>query len=235
MKHSIIYILTTPPYLKEILKEKKLRIFAGDFVLSHASDEVQIFYKILDHETLTELKNLPVLITSDSELFKILKIKAASYDEKNSIIEILFTDEIETSKKRTDVIEVNKRIEYLKGESNVLLQIITAEKDDFINQLIQDYQTNNFEEQQIEFIQKIKRTTEREEEKVKNLSSFFNKLTAFFEKKQELEFNERFFRGHSSLRYRLEPSNYRFHNSKRIYLDNEDKLFRDLIINRLPS
>ena len=76
--------------------------------------------------------------------------------KKNSIIEILFTDEIETSKKRTDVIEVNKRIEYLKGESNVLLQIITAEKDDFINQLIQDYQTNNFEEQQIEFIQKLK-------------------------------------------------------------------------------
>jgi len=231
MKHSIIYILTTSPYLKEILKEKKLRIFAGDFVLSHASDEVQIFYKILDHETLTELKNLPVLITSDSELFKILKIKAASYDEKNSIIEILFTDEIKTSKKRTDVIEVNKKTEYLKGESNILLQIITAEKDDFINQLIQDYQTNNFEEQQIEFIQKIKRTTEREEEKVKNLSSFFDKLTAFFEKKQEPEFNERFFRGHSSLRYRLEPSNYRFHNSKRIYLDNEDKLFRDLIIN----
>ena len=34
------------------------------------------------------------------------------------------------------------------------------------------------------------------------------------------DFNERFFRGHSSLTYRLEPSNFRFYNGKRVYLHN---------------
>lgn len=231
MSHSIIYISTTSSFFNEIKNEKKLRFFAGDFVLSQASNEIQIFYKILDNDTLKELSSLPVIINDDSNVLHILKIKKAIYDSKNSIIEITFNEEFTEHPKRNDVIPVNKIEEFKRGGSNIIVQIITAEPTDFIEQLISNYKSCKFNEEQKQFINKITSINEKEDDKIENLSSFFEKLATLLSKNQAPEFQERFFRGHSSLRYRLEPSNYRFHSGKRIYLDNEDKLFRELIIN----
>lgn len=231
MKHSIIYISTTSSYLEQIVEKKRLRIFAGDFILNHASEEVQIFYKVLDDETLRELSNLPLIINDDSNILRILKIKKAIYDYKNSIIEITFNESLTEHPKRNDVLEIDKIKEFKRGESNIIVQIITAELSDFIWQLIDSYDKDNFEKTQQQFIDKITKNNQRDYSSVETLSSFFDKLAILLKSNQYPEFKERFFRGHSSIRYRLEPSNYRFHSGKRIYLDNEDKLFRELIIN----
>lgn len=80
------------------------------------------------------------------------------------------------------------------------------------------------------FIRIIKNFNEAEKETITDLESFFTKMIKLIDI-ENLDFNERFFRGHSSLTYKLEPSNFRFYNKKRVYLHNEDKLYRELIIN----
>ena len=65
MNQTIAYISTTSSYLKEIIDKKSLRIFAADLILSNASTELQIFYKILDSEKLSWLTHIPFIITNE--------------------------------------------------------------------------------------------------------------------------------------------------------------------------
>ncbi len=57
----------------------------------------------------------------------------------------------------------------------------------------------------------IEYSNETEKESVTDLESFFRKMIKLINIENP-DFNERFFRGHSSLTYRLEPSNFRFYN-----------------------
>ena len=85
MNQTIAYISTTSSYLKEIIDKKSLRIFAADLILSNASTELQIFYKILDSEKLSWLTHIPFIITNELGDIYLCKLKNALYEKENSM------------------------------------------------------------------------------------------------------------------------------------------------------
>ncbi|WP_087543227.1 FRG domain-containing protein [Acinetobacter sp. WCHA29] len=230
MNQTIAYISTTSSYLKEIIDKKSLRIFAADLILSNASTELQIFYKILDSEKLSWLTHIPFIITNELGDIYLCKLKNAVYEKENSIIEFSF---INTQKKiysKNDIIELDSLNRFRRDESDILIQIITLDKENIYINHIKNYSDDLLYFNPELFRKIIEDSNETEKESVTDLESFFRKMIKLINIENP-DFNERFFRGHSSLTYRLEPSNFRFYNGKRVYLHNEDKLYRELIIN----
>lgn len=230
MNHTIAYISTTTSYLKEIIDKKSLRIFATDLILSNASIEIQIFYKILDDERLSALAHIPFLVTNELGEVYLLKLKKGKYEEQNSIIEFLFMDATIIISSTHNIIKLDSIDKFRRDESNILTQIITLNENDFYQNTVEKYKNDSIHFNQTLFEKIINHHKNTEEETIIDLESFFRKMIKLIEI-ENMDFNERFFRGHSSLTYKLEPSIFRFYNKKRVYLHNEDKLYRELIIN----
>ena len=92
-----------------------------------------------------------------------------------------------------------------------------------------DADNSNLENETKKITNPKSKELEKKETKIKTISEFLEEITEIIGK-IDLNKNEIFYRGHSKISYEIEPSVLRKNNGTPLYLQNENKIFSELLV-----